>query len=118
MRRYPYKLEMWHEDDATQNEDGSWTEGKGCWRYVCDCNLRQNGRSAQVKLSDGTLFTYSYKAVIPSRVKPIPIGSRVRVVSDGLNMFDMRPVKESSKVYSVVGFDPFKQRFQDKELWL
>ena len=27
MVRFPYTLEMWYEEDASQNPDGSWNEG-------------------------------------------------------------------------------------------
>lgn len=38
MVRFPYTLEMWYEEDASQNPDGSWIEGAHEWRVIGRCN--------------------------------------------------------------------------------
>lgn len=118
MKRYPYTLEMWYEEDATMNSDGSWTSGFSEWRTVCRCNVHQNGKASQVMLSDGTLFTYSYEVVLPSKTKRIEENTKVRVIRDGINLFDGKPKDESLKSYRVAGYNPFKQRNEDLKLWL
>lgn len=118
MKRFPYTLEMWYEEDAILSDEGSWIDGKSEWKTVCKCNVRQNGRAIQVRLTDGTLFTYSYEVVLPPRTPAIPENTKVRVVSNGINLFDGKPVGDDNKTYRVVGFNPFKQRNEDLILWL
>lgn len=118
MKRYPYTLEMWYEEDAILGDNGSWIDGKSEWRTVCRCNVRQNGGARQVKLPDGTLFTYSFEVVLPSRTPLIPENTKVRVTNNGINLFDGKPVGDDNKTYRVVGFNPFKQRNEDLVLWL
>lgn len=59
MVRFPYTLEMWYEEDASQNPDGSWIEGAHEWRVIGRCNARQNGRAQQIKGQNGDAFLYS-----------------------------------------------------------
>lgn len=118
MKRYPYTLEMWYEEDAILNPDGSWTEGASRWEEVCKCNVRQNGRARQVRLPDGSMFTYSYEVVLPSRTPSIAENTKVRVVNNGINLFDGKPVGDDNKSYRVAGFNPFKQRNEGLVMWL
>ena len=73
MIRYPYTLEMWYEEDATQNPDGSWNEGTHEWRVVARCNARQNGQAQQIKGQNGDAFLYSFEVTMPANTQPIPI---------------------------------------------
>lgn len=118
MKRYPYTLEMWYEEDAILNDDGSWIDGFSEWKVVGKCNVRQNGRARQVKLIDGSMFTYAYEVVLPSKTPYILENTKVRVVHNGINLFDGKPVGDDNMAYRVVGFNPFKQRNEDLTLWL
>lgn len=118
MKRYPYTLEMWYEEDATLNSDGSWTDGPGEWKMVCRCNIHQNGKASKVMLANGTLFTYSFEVILPPRTPRIEENTKVRVIHNGINLFDGMPVSESSKSYRVAGYNPFKQRNENIKMWL
>ena len=89
MVRFPYTLEMWYEEDASQNPDGSWIEGAHEWRVIGRCNARQNGRAQQIKGQNGDAFLYSFEVTMPADTQPIPIGTKVRIFdSRGFNIFD------------------------------
>ena len=76
MVRFPYTLEMWYEEDASQNPDGSWIEGAHEWRVIGRCNARQNGRAQQIKGQNGDAFLYSFEVTMPADTQPIPIGTK------------------------------------------
>ena len=79
MVRFPYTLEMWYEEDASQNPDGSWIEGAHEWRVIGRCNARQNGQAQQIKGQNGDAFLYSFEVTMPANTQPIPIGTKVRI---------------------------------------
>lgn len=125
MIRYPYTLEMWYEEDATQNSDGSWTEGAHEWRAVGKCNARQNGQARQVKGINGEAFLYSFEVTMPANTPPITIGTKVRIFDDrGVNIFnrtprtDVKPKEKDTASYPVQGFYKSGQRYEDARLWL
>ena len=121
MIRFPYTLEMWYEEDATLNPDGSWTEGAHEWRTVGKCNARQNGKAQQIKGQHGDAFLYSFEVTMPSNTQSIPIGTKVRIFdSHGFNIFDRTPRIEARPTasYPVQGFYKSGQRYEDTRLWL
>lgn len=135
MVRYPYTLEIWHEEDAIQNPDGSWTDGVAKWHTVGRCNARQNSKAQQIKGQNGGAFYYSFEVVMPANTPPIAIGTRVRIIDNiGRNIFDRsirsisngcqcshcRPAeKELDEIsYPVQGFYKSGQRYEDVKLWL
>lgn len=125
MVRYPYTLEIWHEENATLNADGSWAEGAHEWRFVGRCNVRQNGQARQIKGDNGEAFLYSFEVVMPPNTHPIAIGTQVRVFDNrGLNIFnrsprtDENPAENDAASYPVQGFYKSGQRYEDTRLWL
>lgn len=131
MIHYPYTLEMWYEEDAVRNPDGTYTEGVHEWRTVGPCNVRQNGQAQQVRGANGEAFIYSYEVVMPSNTDPIPLNTQVRVIDrNGINIFDHKPKVESKpkietgtnvggrSTYAVQGFYKSGQRYEDTRLWL
>lgn len=125
MVRYPYTLEIWYEEDATLNPDGSWEEGAHEWRVVGRCNARQNGRAQQIKGENGEAFLYSFEVVMPPKTPPIAIGTRVRIFDNrGYNIFNNEPHTEEkpenndSASYPVQGFYKSGQRYEDTRIWL
>lgn len=125
MIRYPYTLDIWHEEDAVLNPDGTFTEGTHEWRTVGRCNARQNGQAQMVKGANGQDFLYSYEVTMPSNTEPIPLGTQVRIIDrNGINIFDHRPKsdaepkKDNSETYQVQGFYKSGQRYEDTRLWL
>lgn len=125
MKRYPYWLEKWYEEDAIRNPDGTFVEGMHEWRMVGRCNARQNGQADQVRGANGDVFLYSYEVTMPPDIEPIPLGTQVRVIDrDGINIFDHQPKsdaepkKDNSDTYPVQGFYKSGQRHEDSRLWL
>lgn len=125
MIRYPYTMDIWYEEDAVLNPDGTFTEGAHEWRTVGRCNARQNGQAQQVKGANGEAFLYSYEVIMPSNTEPIPLGTQVRIIDrNGINIFDHRPKsdaepnKDSSDTYAVQGFYKSGQRYEATRLWL
>lgn len=125
MIRYPYTLDIWYEEDAVLNPDGTFTEGAHEWRTVGRCNARQNGQAQQVKGTNGEAFLYSYEVTMPSNTEPIPLGTQVRIIDrNGTNIFDHKPKsdaepkKDNSDTYAVQGFYKSGQRYEDARLWL
>ena len=118
MVRFPYTLEMWYEEDASQNPDGSWIEGAHEWRVIGRCNARQNGRAQQIKGQNGDAFLYSFEVTMPADTQPIPIGTKVRIFdSRGFNIFDRslrteaKPKDKDTASYPVQGFYKSRQPF-------
>lgn len=125
MIRFPFTLEMWYEEDATKNPDGSWTEGAHEWRLVGKCNARQNGKAEMIKGQNGESFLYSFEVMMPATTQPIPIGTKVRIFdSRGFNIFDrtprtdLKPASKDTASYPVQGFYKSGQRYEDVRLWL
>lgn len=128
MVRFPFILEMWYEEEAAVNPDGSpgWTEGNVReWRIVGRCNARQNGQARMVRGENGQAFLYSYEVTMPHDTKPIPLGTQVRIYdSRGVNIFDRTRnindgLKNSNSVsYRVEGFYKSGQKYEDVKLWL
>lgn len=125
MIRYPHTLEIWYEEDAILNPDGSWTEGAHEWRFVSRCNARQNGQAKQIKGQNGQVFLYAYEVTMPAATRPIPIGTRVRIFDrHGINIFDHTrrteagPTEMDTASYPVQGFYKSGQRYEDTKLWL
>lgn len=135
MVRFPYILEVFCEESAVLNPDGSWLAGRGQWRRVGRCNARQNSKAQQIKGHNGDTFLYTFEVVMPSDTQPIAIGSRVRIIDNaGRNIFDMtanssnisggckccnskhREVSEAS--YTVQGFYKSGQRYEYTKIWL
>ena len=120
-----YTLEMWYEEDASQNPDGSWIEGAHEWRVIGRCNARQNGRAQQIKGQNGDAFLYSFEVTMPADTQPIPIGTKVRIFdSRGFNIFDRslrteaKPKDKDTASYPVQGFYKSGQRYENTRLWL
>ena len=125
MIRFPYILEIWHEEDATLNPDGSWTAGVHQWHIVGKCNVRQNGQARQIKGQNGDSFLYSFEVTMPANTQPIPIGTIVRVLDNrGFHVFDRtpqvgdNPKNTNAALYTVQGFSKSGQRNEDVRLWL
>ena len=127
MKRFPYILEMWYEEDAVPEKDGApgWIEGIGEWRFVCRCNARQNGQARMVKGQNGEAFLYSFEVIMPADTQPIPIGTKVRIFDNrGFNIFDRtphtdtRPKEKDTASYPVQGFYKSGQHYEDTKLWL
>lgn len=127
MIRFPYTLEMWHEEEATQDpETGAYAEGTvNEWRIVGKCNARQNGQARTVKGQDGSAFLYAYEVVMPSTTPPIAFNTRVRIYDrNGINIFDQEPRCEDSpdssvsRSYPVKGFCRSGQPNQNVTIWL
>lgn len=125
MVRFPYTLEMWYEEDASQNPDGLWIEGAHEWRVIGRCNARQNGRAQQIKGQNGDAFLYSFEVTMPADTQPIPIGTKVRIFdSRGFNIFDRslrteaKPKDKDTASYPVQGFYKSGQRYENTRLWL
>ncbi len=125
MVRYPYTLEMWHEEDAVLNPDGSWTEGAHEWIKAGRCNAKQNGQAKQVRGQNGSAFLYSFEITMPANTDPIPLGTQVRVFDrKGINIFDQtkrnegKPQKDSTASYPVQGFYKSGQRNEDVRIWI
>lgn len=126
MIRYPYTLEMWYEEDATQDrETGAWIEGAHEWRVVGKCNVRQNGQANEVRGQDGNAFMYTYEVIMPSNTPPIAFGTPVRAYDrNGINIFDYKPRNDekpdngSSVTYKVQGYYKSGQPNQDVTVWL
>lgn len=135
MVRYPYTLEIWHEEDATQNPDGSWTDGFAQWRTVGRCNARQVNGARQINGQNGEAFFYSFEVVMPANTQPIAIGTRVRIIDNtGRNIFDRSGLNNPEDCqspncrltdevldtvsYQVKGFYKSGQRYEDTRLWL
>lgn len=123
--KIPYTLEMWYEEDASQNPDGSWIEGAHEWRVIGRCNARQNGRAQQIKGQNGDAFLYSFEVTMPADTQPIPIGTKVRIFdSRGFNIFDRslrteaKPKDKDTASYPVQGFYKSGQRYENTRLWL
>ena len=117
--------EMWYEEDASQNPDGSWIEGAHEWRVIGRCNARQNGRAQQIKGQNGDAFLYSFEVTMPADTQPIPIGTKVRIFdSRGFNIFDRslrteaKPKDKDTASYPVQGFYKSGQRYENTRLWL
>lgn len=110
MVRFPYTLEVSHEDEAIRNPDGSYTEGSRQWRKACRCNARQNGKARQIKGQNGQAFIYSYEVIMPANAESVPIGTIVRILDSRRNasIFQGR----------VQGFYKSGQRNEDTRLWL
>lgn len=124
MVRYPFELEVWYEEDATLNPDGSWTEGKNEWRKVGPCNVYLNGKANEIKAMNGVAFLYTYEIVMPANTMPIPIGTHVRAYDkNGRNVFDNSFIssdKPNTKgsVYTVQGFYKSGQNYESVKLWV
>ena len=123
MIRYPYTLEIWYEEDAVPNPDGSpgWIEGKGEWRVLGRCNARQNGQAREVRGENGQAFLYSFEVTMPANTPPIKLGTQVCIFdSRGINIFDSahRTEDGKGKSYPVQGFYKSGQRYEDTRLWL
>lgn len=127
MIRFPYTLEIWYEEDAVPNPDGSpgWIEGKHEWRIIGKCNARQNGKAQMVKGQNGEAFLYSFEVTMPAHTQPIPVGTKVRIFDNrGINIFDRtqrtddRPKDNDTASYPIQGFYKSGQRYEDTRLWL
>ena len=119
MVRYPYILEMWYEEEGAQQPDGSYKEGFSEWRTVGKCNVRPSGVAQKVVLSNGIAFIPSFAGVMRPDAPHIPENTRVRVIKNGVNLFDLLPAERSSKTYYVrCDNSAFKQRHEDTILWL
>lgn len=117
MVRFPYTLEMWYEEDATQNPDGSWAEGAHEWRTVGKCNAYQNGQAQTIMGQN--------EVTMPANTQPIPIGTKVRIFDNrGYNIFDHaphtddRPKEKGTASFPVQRFYKSGQRYEDTKLWL
>lgn len=125
MVRYPYTLEVWHEEDAKQDPiTGNWTQGSHEWRHLSKCNVYQNGNARLIRLPNGEDYLYSFKVILPARTPVVEIGTKVRIYLNGINMFngepynDDEPKEGDQSAYPVKGFDLFRQKYEDKVLWL
>lgn len=121
MVKYPFDIDVWCEEEAKLNNDGSWSEGQGYWRNVGRCNMRQNGRGSEVTLSDGKVVIPSFEVSLPSYIAPIPLGTKVRITQRGRNMLCSQcnnPKQEAINDYRVLGYKPYKQMFASRILWL
>lgn len=121
MVRYPYILEMWKEAEAVLNDDGSWTEGKARWCYVCRCNARRGGSALERSGVDGKAFVYSYEVIMPATAPTIPLGTKIRILDrHEANILENAPCQceQGQNTYRVKGFDRSGQRFQNVRLWV
>lgn len=121
MVRYPYTLEVWHEEEATLNPDGSFTEGHAEWVSHCRCNAHSNGRAQEAVGSNGKVIIYSFEVIVPSNAGRLAEGAKVRIIDRyGNNIFDGEPRTEGERdtYYTVQGYDPTGQRNQQHKIWL
>ena len=119
MQRYPYILEMWYEEDAVLNSDGSWSGGKSEWRKVSRCNVAQNGQASQIALVDGTVTSYSFKVTMPPYIEAPLENTKVRVLTTkGYNIADGKHREISKVTYNVLSRKLAKQRYENTVLWL
>lgn len=119
MRRYPFNLEVWHEEDATQNPDGSFNEGYAEWVQLCACNAHSNGKAMEAVGENGKAIMYTYEVVLPHDAQRIQDGVKVRIIDHcGVNIFDGKHKNESDAFYRVQGYDPTGQRYQNRKIWL
>lgn len=121
MVKYPHILEVWREEDATLNPDGSFTEGRAEWVEHCRCNAHSNGKAQEAVGANGKVITYTYTVRLPSTAGRLEDGTKVRVIDlDGNNLFNGEPKTEDkgAAFYSVQGYDPTGQRHQQRRIWL
>ena len=77
-----------------------------------------------IKLPDGEDYLYSFKVILPARTPTVEIGTKVRIYLNGINMFngephnDDEPKEGEQSSYPVKGFDLFRQKYEDRVLWL
>lgn len=119
MQRYPYTLEMWYEEDATLNPDGTWSEGFSEWQVVSKCNALQNSQASQTTLIDGTVTSYSFKVVLPPYIEAPLENTRVRILTNkGYNIADGKHREVSKQSYNVLSRKLPKQRYENTVIWL
>lgn len=119
-------MQIWREEDAKQDpETGDWIEGEHQWMYFCRCNARQNGKATMIRGQNGESFLYSYEIILPPDVKPIPIGTKVRITDNKqINIFSYAPngntseIGDSDSYYAVKGFYLSGQKNENNKLWL
>ena len=84
VKQYPYELYIFESSGDHQDENGDWQNGTSGWVLVSKCRDESNTKSAQIKLSDETAYTFESLIQLPKSCPTIEIGllSEVRD-SDG-----------------------------------
>lgn len=127
MVRYPYTIEALIEQEAKQNQDGSWFEGEAQWCCLGRCNARQNGAANEVVGNNGKTFVYAYEIVMPANSALIPIGTHIKIKDNkGHNIFNntlehsctCNDNEEIDTTYQVIGYYKSGQRNEDITLWV
>lgn len=121
MVKYPHILEVWREEDAIQDDDGHFIEGHAEWVRHCRCNAHSNGKAQEAVGANGKVITYTYTVRVPSTAVRLEDGTNVRVIDlKGNNLFNGEPKTDDkgSAFYSVQGYDPTGQQYQQRRIWL
>lgn len=78
--QYPYKLEVFVKSDATMDENGNWIPGSEEWQDFGKCRDEDSLSSTKTISNDQIKYEYTWLIQCPKKLKPIDIGSTIRVI--------------------------------------
>jgi hypothetical protein len=80
MKQYPYKLEVFVKTEAAYDPDsGSWLPGSEEWVDFGKCRDEVNNSGTRTNQNDQIKYEYTWLIQCPKSLKPINIGSTIRV---------------------------------------
>ena len=76
----PYTLQILKQEKGYEDENGDFHKGKEEWADMCRCNIVPSGRANVIKLPDGSSYQYSYTVTLPTNIRDLIYGERVRIL--------------------------------------
>lgn len=82
-----------HRDEST----GDWITGSELWSEPIPCRYVANGTGQQIKLEDGTFYTFSYVVYLDPDDLTYKYGDMVRLYDKDWNLQSEQPITRSHK---------------------
>lgn len=82
-----------HRDEST----GDWIPGSELWSELIPCRYVANGTGQQIKLEDGTFYTFSYVVYLDHDDRTYRYGDMVRLYDKDGNLQSEQPITRSHK---------------------
>lgn len=89
MKQYPHFLYVHQVSEATQDENGNWTDVTDSWVLHSVCREVTNGRGTMINGSDGKAIIFSSVVQLPSTCESIKEGTEIRACNTE-NVDDIR----------------------------
>ncbi len=74
VKQYPYNLFIFETSPAFQDDNGDWQAGASDWVLASKCRDESNSKSAQIKLTDETAYTFESLIQLPKSCPTIETG--------------------------------------------